>query len=1141
MDVHQTAAEKQSAREDFLFDEPLAELDPDISALIEMEEARQIEKIQLIASESICPRPVVAALASMFMNKYAEGYPSTRMVRKERARLPEFARHLAFFRRYSDRRYYKGTEYCDFVEALAQKRCAELFQHPRAPLDSIFVNAQPLSGAPANNAVYDALIRPYDTVMGMHLSHGGHLTHGSPVNRSGRNYKIVAYTVDPETWRLDYDAIKRQALECRPKLMIAGASAYPWEIDWTRFRAIADEAGAYLLADISHPAGLVSAGLFPNPVGVAHVTMFTTHKSMCGPRGAVLISTDPEIARKIDFAVFPGEQGGPHVNSMAAKAVSFGIAQTERFKRLQRRILDNARALAESFRRRNLPLAYGGTASHLLLLDLRNMKVRGGPLSADVAANILDLCGITCNKNTLPGDVNALRPSGLRFGTVVASQRGMGAAEMDRIAEMVQRVLSRIEPFRLRGTSGRLGRGKIEYSVMAEVRAQSRALTGEFPPFRPPAPEPAAIASTGCSPGETRLYSSDRAAVLEIRGERACGFLNQSCTADMSPLKAGAAVRAAFLDPSGATVDRAVILCQGRDERGRSGYIVAADGDSAIDWLAALSDGFVGAGPDKFGKIAGPVAIRDLRSGRRGLVPIGIAGPRAPEVLRRATSEALEPGNFRTVRIAGANVVAALVEGLAILLAESSEATRVYKALAVAGDEYSIGEGSGPLPAPRVDPLKVFYIGQPSAEGPSHPAFAWEPPPDTGKKTPLFGFHKSKNARILPFAGYQMPGWYGPVAEEHEAVRRAAGIFDVGHMGVFEVSGEAAAEFLDTVTTNFVLRVEPGHSQYSYVLDVDGRVMDDIIVYRLDWDRFMLVVNAANQDKLWAWFNAVNERRAMIDRDHPERVAPGPVLLRNLKAMSSGDDMRMDIAFQGRAALPVLLELVDNDREREAVRKLKRFQLTPARVGGLDLIVSRTGYTGEETGFELFVHPRHALALTEALLQHGGGTGVRMAGLAARDSARTEAGFPLYGHELAGPHDVTPLEAGYGSFVKRHKVFFVGRRPMIEREDAQEYTIVRFQMVDTGIRAIRSDDRVISRSGSVIGFVTSCCVVGKSQIGMAYIDREYSEEKTELGIVTLPRKEGETDRPRSELKIGDKVSPHYRAVVLPRFQFFGSR
>ncbi|MCK4909746.1 MAG: hypothetical protein KAS70_07595, partial [Planctomycetes bacterium] len=292
----------------FFFDEDLGKLDPELTNFISAEEARQTNKLLMIPSESLCPSPVRDALTTPFTNKYAEGYPSLRMTIHERKRIEkETDRYLAFHRRYGDRRFYKGAEFCNFIEVLAQRRAAEIFANPNAPAETIFVNVQSLSGAAANNAVYNAFLTPGDTIMGLSLSYGGHLTHGSPFNRSGRQYNVIPYPVDMKTGKLNYEEIKKLALEHKPKIIVAGASAYPWSIDWKKLREIADavpvqipasttggsdlsKPGAILLADISHPAGLAIAGLFPNPVGYADVTTLTTHKTLCGPRGAIIIS-----------------------------------------------------------------------------------------------------------------------------------------------------------------------------------------------------------------------------------------------------------------------------------------------------------------------------------------------------------------------------------------------------------------------------------------------------------------------------------------------------------------------------------------------------------------------------------------------------------------------------------------------------------------------------------------------------------------------------------------------------------------------------------------------------------------------------------------------------------------------------------
>ena len=298
---------------DFLIRGSLAKLDPETYELTQLEAERQCRKLILIPSESTAPMAVRETLASAFQNIYAEGYPDEESRWMTEEEILDYPARLAHYRRSGDPRYYKGVEYADVVESLARRRAAEAFAANGFTADQIFVNVQALSGAPANNAVYQALIPLGETIMGLNLLHGGHLSHGSSVNRSGKWFNAVHYTVD-ENERLDYDVIRKLALEAKPKLIIAGYSSYSWVPDWKKFRAIADEVGAYFLADISHIGGLVVAGVVPSPIGYAHVVMSTTHKSLDGPRGAVLLTTDAAIAKKIDKAVFPGEQGGPHVN-----------------------------------------------------------------------------------------------------------------------------------------------------------------------------------------------------------------------------------------------------------------------------------------------------------------------------------------------------------------------------------------------------------------------------------------------------------------------------------------------------------------------------------------------------------------------------------------------------------------------------------------------------------------------------------------------------------------------------------------------------------------------------------------------------------------------------------------------------------
>ena len=390
-----------------MFFEKLNRFDPEVYAACERELHRQQQNIELIASENIVSEAVLLAAGSILTNKYAEGYPG--------------------------KRYYGGCQYVDEVENLARDRACRLFGAEHA-------NVQPHSGANANLAVFFALLKPGDTVLSMSLAHGGHLSHGSPVNISGTYFNIVPYELDPVTERIDYDRVRRLALEHHPKLILAGASAYPRAIDFAKFREIADEVGAYLMVDMAHIAGLVAAGLHPNPVPVADVVTTTTHKTLRGPRGGMILCRE-QYAKQIDKAIFPGTQGGPLMHIIAAKAVAFGEALTEEFRAYQRRIVDNAATLAEELTRRGIRLVSGGTDNHLMLIDLRDTGISGKELEAR-----LDAVHITANKNTVPNDpASPFVTSGLRVGTPAVTSRGFGHDEMVSIAGFIDTVLHDFE------------------------------------------------------------------------------------------------------------------------------------------------------------------------------------------------------------------------------------------------------------------------------------------------------------------------------------------------------------------------------------------------------------------------------------------------------------------------------------------------------------------------------------------------------------------------------------------------------------------------------------------------------------------------------------------------------------------------
>ena len=378
------------------------EYDAEVAKAMNKELGRQRTNIELIASENFVSPAVLAAMGSVLTNKYAEGYP--------------------------DHRYYGGCHFVDEVENIARERACKLFGADHA-------NVQPHSGAQANLAAYFALVEFGDTIMGMNLSEGGHLTHGSPVNFSGKAYKFVSYGVNPKTGLIDYDEVRRIALENKPKLIVAGASAYPRAIDFSKFREICDEVGAYLMVDMAHIAGLVAAGEHMNPVPYADVVTTTTHKTLRGPRGGLILCRE-EHAKAIDKAVFPGCQGGPLEHIIAAKAVCFGEALKPEFKDYQHKIVENAKALAEALKEKGLKLVSDGTDNHLMMLDLRETGVSGRELEKR-----LDSVCITANKNMIPGDpASPFVTSGLRIGTPAATTRGFGAEEMKKIADLIAKV-----------------------------------------------------------------------------------------------------------------------------------------------------------------------------------------------------------------------------------------------------------------------------------------------------------------------------------------------------------------------------------------------------------------------------------------------------------------------------------------------------------------------------------------------------------------------------------------------------------------------------------------------------------------------------------------------------------------------------
>ncbi|HPD82497.1 MAG: serine hydroxymethyltransferase [Alphaproteobacteria bacterium] len=426
----------QDMTPDNFFTANLAETDPEVANVIAAEFERQQYQIELIASENIVSKAVLEAQGSVLTNKYAEGYPG--------------------------KRYYQGCEQVDKTEQLAIDRLCKMF-------GCGFANVQPHSGANANQGVYMALMQPGETFLGMDLAHGGHLTHGCPVNQSGKWFNAVTYGID-ENGMIDMDNVEEMAIKHKPKMIIAGASAYARVIDFKRFREIADKVGAYLFADVAHYAGLIVGGVYPNPFPHAHIVTTTTHKTLRGPRGGAIMTNDEELAKKINSAIFPGLQGGPLEHVIAAKAVAFGEALQPDFKIYAKAVLDNARILAETLKAGGLDIVSGGTDCHMMLVDLRPKKLTG-----KVADLALEHAGITCNKNSVPNDPEKpFVTSGIRLGTPAGTTRGFGPAEWKEIGNLILEVLDGLV------ANGSDGNGEVEKAVKAKVRA----LCERFPIYK---------------------------------------------------------------------------------------------------------------------------------------------------------------------------------------------------------------------------------------------------------------------------------------------------------------------------------------------------------------------------------------------------------------------------------------------------------------------------------------------------------------------------------------------------------------------------------------------------------------------------------------------------------------------------------
>ncbi len=711
---------------DFIFRGTLAELDPEVYELAQLESERQYRKLILIPSESAAPMAVREALGSAFHNIYAEGYPDEDTRSLSEAEILNYPDRLTYFRRYSDPRYYKGVEYADIVEALARRRCAELFAGNGIPVEDLHVNVQPLSGAPANNAVYTGLLNPGDTIMGMNLLHGGHLTHGSSVNRSGKLYNAVHYGVSPVTEKIDYDEVEAIARSEKPKIIIAGFSSYPWVPDWARFRQIADAVGASLVADISHLAGLVASGVIASPIGHAHVVTFTTHKTFCGPRGACIVTNDSALGRKLDRAVFPGEQGGPHVNVFAAMALAFKLARSERFKDLQSQILKNCSVFTGQLKKRGFHIPFAGTDTHMMNLDCKSIvSSENVTLSGDQAARILDIAGLVVNRNTIPGDKTSAKASGIRMGTPWLTQRGFKEGDFIRVADIIADLMKATTPYEVETAKGLAQRAKVDFAALEDARLKVREMVRALP-----------ADNQHSSHGYPHFYylddtfkQKDSMSCLELSGRNIRQFTNYVFSSAVENLKAGQS-QATSVDCSGNKV-KGIITCVSPSTFRLS--VPAGKAGLVATWLRDMSDGYIGFDGDVTRRIPGP-----------------------------------------------------------IIVAESEHAPDIKP------------EGKS------ISSIKPYYVGiQAQTEEPCR-KFSWIEIEKPLQKTTLHETHRRLGAKMVPFAGWEMPVWYSSVVEEHLATRQAAGLFDVSHMGVYQAEGPDAGVFLDSVCGNDICSLQSG-------------------------------------------------------------------------------------------------------------------------------------------------------------------------------------------------------------------------------------------------------------------------------------------------------------------------------------------
>ncbi len=861
----------------------------------------------------------------------------------------------------------------------------------------------------------------------------------------------------------------------------------------------------------------------------------------------------------------------------------------------------------------------------MTLIDIRNIKGPDGfSLKGEIASRILDFCGITCNKNTIPGDTNAAHPGALRFGATWITQRGFEKKEVQRLAEIIHKVVSNLKPYKYKELSGDVGRAKIDQKLMDEAQKEVQELIMSLPGSKgSPLAEKSGYPHFHPLPGEEEKHRSplitlheeggahletihgmalplfykekvegnawpggpfiiDNAdgGLIEVWGDRSRYFLEEIITGDLAALLPGRTMHTFMLHDDGSVMTDMTIARAHDDEQGFAHYIVLAGAlnkETVLRRLRALSDGYVLFQKDDiYGKIQGPAVIDDLTccEPSRQLTSIGIYGTGAEKVLQTLGCERVHRG-IKSAQVGdiALQVVHSEIKGTSVgyeLLVNPSLAASLWKKLDDAGRGEKMAKAgillrekirstfglpdykkegtlqetidlhnNGFAEAFALD--RPYFIGQHALlqkikRAPKEKEFTFQEAEEAPLTTCLYEEHKKLTKKLVPFAGYTMPVWYTSINEEHRAVREKAGLFDVSHMGVLDFTGRDATRFLDLVATNYVVKLMAGQSQYSYLLDHRGDIIDDIMVYRRGMDHYMVSVNAADAKGVQAWITGVIAGHVVIDLENRNKELKLDVTMRDLKEESCGEARRVDVAIQGPRSIDILLKVLKDEKDKRKMRKLKRNEFFETLLLGKPAIISRTGYTGEEFGYELYIHPNDAVFLWNSLLEAGKEFGLIPTGLGSRDSTRTEAGLPLYGHELAGTFNITPHEAGYGSFVKFHKPYFIGRKPLIAREAKQDMEIVRFRMLAKGIRIVKTGDPLVTRKGDYIGAVTSCVTIDGVQWGLAYVKKRYAVPNTKVCVFVLPRDaKSAGEKPKDKLTHGDRIMLHEDALILTRF------